>query len=292
MPRGHRTTYRSILTVLLLGLFAGTASAEPPKQIMFPVIGPVQYTNDFGAPRSGHSHRGNDLMAARKAPVVAVEAGRVERPRWSSSDCSLILTGESGTEYWYLHLNNDRTQRDDNGGGCRNGISYARDLRSGMHVRAGQLIGYVGNSGNAGGGSPHLHFELHPEGSGAVSPYKWLRAAPRLLYAVPGSAARVRLALYGNVKEIGMSFGVGVSRIAVSTGWRGTPAIGRVSLSYAEGLVVERQTKPGALDLAPLASARAGEKVSVWTSWFAPTLATQMAGANVLAASKIRLRGL
>ncbi|MBA2615537.1 MAG: M23 family metallopeptidase [Actinobacteria bacterium] len=292
MPRGHRTTSRSILTVLLLGLFAGTASAEPPKQIIFPVIGPVQYTNDFGAPRSGHSHRGNDLMAARKAPVVAVEAGRVDRPSWSSSDCSLILTGRSGTEYWYLHMNNDLTQRDDNRGGCRNGVSFAPDLESGMRVRAGQLIGYVGNSGNAAGGSPHLHFELHPESSGAVSPYKWLRAAPRLLYAAPGSARRVRLALYGNVKEIGTSFGVGVGRIAVSSGWRGIPTITRVSLAYAPGFVVERQTESGAFALAQLTSARAGERVSVWTTWFAPTLATQMAGANVLAASKFRLRGL
>lgn len=292
MPRGRRTTSRSILTLLLLGLLAGTAHAAPPKQIIFPVVGQVQFQNDFGAPRGGHSHRGNDLMAARRAPVVAVEAGRVERPSWSSSECSLILAGRSGTRYWYLHLNNDRTRRDDNRGGCRNGISFAPDLESGMRVRAGQLIGYVGNSGNAAGGLTHLHFELHPEGRGAVSPYKWLRAAPRLLYAAPGSARRVRLALYGSVKEIGASFALGVARIAVSNGWRGVPAINRVSLGYAPGFVVERQTSPGTLRVASLANARAGERVSVWSTWFTPTLATQLAGGNVLAAATIRLRGL
>src|SRR5918998_3976988 len=100
------------------------------------------------------SHRGNDIMADRAAPVVAVEAGRIERPRWSSSDCALILHGESGTDYWYLHLNNDKTRRDDNRGGCKNGVSFARDLRDDMKVRAGQLIGYVGKSGNAAGGAP------------------------------------------------------------------------------------------------------------------------------------------
>jgi hypothetical protein len=292
MPRGHRTTSRSILTVLLLGLFAGTAHAEPPKQIIFPVVGPVQFENDFGAPRGSRSHRGNDIMAARKAPVVAVEAGRIHRPSWSSSDCALILEGASGTKYWYLHLNDDRTRRDDNRGGCRNGVSFAPDLRSGMRVRAGQLIGYVGNSGNAAGGSPHLHFELHPEGSGAVAPYRWLTAAPRLLFAVPGTARRVRLALFGSVKEVGDTFSVQPRRVAVSAGWRGTSAIPSISLAYAPGFIVERQAKPsGVATAATIASARSGERVSVWTTWFAPTLATQLAGANALAAAKIRLRG-
>ena len=291
MPRGHRTTSRSILTVLLLGLLAGTANAEPPKQIIFPVVGPVQFQNDFGAPRGSRSHRGNDIMAARKAPVVAVEAGRIERPSWSSSDCALILRGDSGTEYWYLHLNDDRTRRDDNRGGCKNGVSFAPDLRNGMRVRAGQLVGYVGNSGNAAGGSPHLHFELHPEGSGAVSPHRWLTAAPRLLYAVPGNARRVRLALFGSVKKVGDTFSVSPARVATSAGWRGKAAIAKVSLSYAPGFLVERLTKPGAVSLASVTAARSGERVSVWTTWFTPTLATQLAGANVLAAAKIRLRG-
>src|SRR5918998_274055 len=78
MPRGHRTTSRSILTLLVLGLLAGTANAAPPKQILFPVVGPAKFQNDFGAPRGGgRSHRGNDIMADRAAPVVAVEAGRI-----------------------------------------------------------------------------------------------------------------------------------------------------------------------------------------------------------------------
>lgn len=292
MPRGHRTTSRSILTVLLLGLLAGTANAEPPKQIVFPVVGAAQFQDDFGAPRGSRSHQGNDIMAQRRAPVVAVEAGRIERPSWSSSDCALILRGESGTEYWYLHLNNDRTRRDDNRGGCRNGVSYAPDLRNGMRVRAGQLVGFVGNSGNAGGGAPHLHFELHPDGNRAVSPHKWLKSAPRLLYAVPGNARRIRLALFGSVTTIGKTLSVNPARVAVSTGWQGKPIIPTVSLGYAPGFTVERLVKPGALAATALTAAQAGERVSVWTTFFAPTLATQLAGANALAAEKIRLRGL
>ncbi len=291
MPRGHRTTARSTLLVLLAGLLAGTANAATPKQIVFPVVGPVSYTDDFGDRRGGRSHQGNDIMAGWKQPVVAVEAGRVEQPSWSSSDCALILHGRSGTDYWYLHLNNDRTRRDDDDGGCRNRVSYARDFRSGMRVRAGQLIGYVGNSGNAAGGATHLHFELHPEGGRAVSPYRWLKTAPRLLYAVAGNRPQVRLAFYGSLTGIAETLGVAPTRVAVSRGWRGRSALKRVSLRYAPGFVVERKSEPGALTLAALRSAQVGERVTVWTAWFAPNLASQLGGASALAAERLRLRG-
>ena len=294
MPRGHRTTARTILTLLLLGLLAGTANAAPPKQILFPVVGQTAFTDDFGAPRGSRSHQGNDLMAARGTPVVAVEAGVVRKHRtgWGG-DCMLYLDGRSGTTYYYIHLNNDLTRRNDNrASDCRNGVAYAPGLRATQRVRAGQLIGYVGDSGNADGGSPHLHFELHPEGGGAVSPYRWLKAAPRLLYAVPTSVRRVRLALYGTVKTMDPILTVDVNRIAVSRGWRGTPAVRRIALSLAPDVVIERLTKAGEVGVAALPTAAAGERVSVWTSWFPPTLATQLAGGAVLAAERIRLRGL
>ncbi len=293
MPRGHRTTARSILTLLLLGLLAGTANAAPPKQILFPVVGAVTFTDDFGAPRGSRSHQGNDLMAARGTPVVAVEDGVVRKHRTGrGGDCMLYLDGASGTTYYYIHLNNDLTRKDDNrASDCRNGVAYARGLRDTQRVRAGQLIGYVGNSGNAAGGAPHLHFELHPEGGGAVSPYRWLKAAPRLLYAVAGPVRRVRLALYGTVKTIDTTITVDLTGIGVSTGWRGKPAIRRVALSFTSELVIERLGEAGALRAAALASAVPGERITVWTSRFAPSLATQLAGANVLAAERIRLRG-
>src|SRR5215211_6776578 len=124
MPSRHRTTARSLLTLLALWVSVGTANAAVPR-LDFPVVGNVSYTDDFGDPRAGHTHQGNDIMAARKTPVVAVERGRVYRPSWSSSDCTLIIKGASGTEYWYLHLNNDLTMGNDNDGGCKNGVSFA-----------------------------------------------------------------------------------------------------------------------------------------------------------------------
>jgi hypothetical protein len=291
MPRGHRTTSRSILTVLLLGLFAGTAHAEPPKQIIFPVVGPVQFENDFGAPRGSRSHRGNDVMAARKAPVVAVEAGRVHRPSWSSSDCALILEGASGTEYWYLHLND--VPKSGGRGGCVPGVAYAPNFKSGMRVRAGQLVGYVGDSGNARGTGTHLHFEVRPGGNGAVSPYALLKKAPRLLYAVPGDVERVRLALFGSVVPTvePEAFRMKVATIAVANGWRGKAVRRTVKLGLAPNVVVERKNARGLVAPGAMTTAVAGEQVTVWTPWFTPTLATQVAAPNALAAERIRLRG-
>ena len=89
----------------------------------------VSYVDDFGDPRPQGRHEGNDIMAAKRSPVVAVEAGRVEKwGRSSRGGCMLYLYGRSGTTYMYIHLNNDRTLKNDNRGGCRNGIAYAPGL--------------------------------------------------------------------------------------------------------------------------------------------------------------------
>ncbi len=149
--------------------------------MLFPVIGPVTYSDDFGDPRWQGGHEGNDIVADWRAPVVAVEAGRVVFwTRSASAGCMLYLYGKSGTSYRYIHLNNDLTARNDNRGGCVPGVSFAPGLRDGQDVRAGQLIGYVGDSGDADGIHPHLHFEVHPDDGAAVSPYRFLKRAEPL----------------------------------------------------------------------------------------------------------------
>ena len=165
--RRHRTTARGVLLLLFLLGVAGSASAATPKgsvpTLIFPVAGATKYIDDFGQARPGGPHQGNDLMAAKKTPVVAVEPGKIKFWTTSASaGCMLYLYGDSGTTYFYIHLNNDLTMKNDNRGKCVPGVAYARGLRDGAKVQAGQMIGYVGDSGDANGIASHLHFEVHP----------------------------------------------------------------------------------------------------------------------------------
>ena len=110
-------------------------------------------------------------MAPRRALAVATEAGKVKF--WTHSataGCMLYLYGKSGTTYLYIHLNNDLTDHNDNRGKCVAGTSYAPGLKNGAKVQAGQLLGFVGDSGDANGIATHLHFEVHPHDGGATQP--------------------------------------------------------------------------------------------------------------------------
>src|SRR6478672_3273127 len=184
----HRTGARGVLLLICFLGLAGTASGATPQKgsvpaLIFPVAGPTTYVDDFGQARAGGAHQGNDLMAAKKTPAVAVEAGRVKFWTTSASaGCMLYLYGASGTTYLYIHLNNDLTMHNDNRGKCVPGVSYARGLKDGAKVQAGQMIGYVGDSGDANGIASHLHFEVHPGGGSAVSPYPYLQKAQHLLF--------------------------------------------------------------------------------------------------------------
>lgn len=193
----HRLKTRSILLAITVAAMVGAPAhgartrhasvGAAPQTIVFPVVGRVSYSDDFGAPRPQGGHPGNDILAARHAPVVAAEAGRVVF--WTTSPsagCMLYLHGQSGTTYQYIHLNNDLTRRNDNRGSCVAGVAYAAGLEDGDEVWAGELIGYVGDSGDADGKHPHLHFELHPGDGPAVSPYPWLLRAERLAHPTPG----------------------------------------------------------------------------------------------------------
>ena len=95
-------------------------------------------------------------MADWRAPVVAVEDGKVSFFYAGSSrgGCLLYLYGKSGTTYMYIHLNNDLTARSEDRGGCKEGVAYAPGLRDGQKVKAGQLLAYVGDSGDAEGIHP------------------------------------------------------------------------------------------------------------------------------------------
>jgi hypothetical protein len=194
MRRPRTTARRAFFLLLLFALVVGTAaaSARKPPRLIFPVLGRAAYIDDFGSPRAQGPHQGIDIMAPRKAIALAAEAGRVKF--WSGAGCMLYLLGSSGTKYMYIHLNNDLTRRNDNRGKCVPGTAYAPNLKDGAKVSAGQPIGFVGDSGDADGIHPHLHFEVHPGGGAAVNPYPYLQNAQRLLFAAaPGTPFTLEL---------------------------------------------------------------------------------------------------
>jgi murein DD-endopeptidase MepM/ murein hydrolase activator NlpD len=126
----------------------------------FPVAGKHTYYDDFGEPRGQGPHQGNDIMAARGTPVVAVADGAIERLSRVESGLGGItiwLRDTAGNTYFYAHLN-----------------EILPGIEAGTRVSVGQQLATVGNTGDARFGATHLHFELHPGGGGAVSPYQEL----------------------------------------------------------------------------------------------------------------------
>ncbi|MCC6222839.1 MAG: M23 family metallopeptidase [Thermoleophilia bacterium] len=330
----HRTVARAALTLALAWALAGTAQAgvtAPAKakspEIVFPIVGPATYRDDFGDPRGSRTHAGNDLVSTWRAPVVAVEAGKVTI--WTSSasaGCMLYLHAASGAEYLYIHLNNDLTADRDDRGGCKPGVAYAPGLRDGQRVRQGELIGYVGDSGDAAGLEYHLHFEYHPRGGDAVSPYRLLRRAEKLLFALPeselgrGAAGAATLTLAGKVRAVEPAEGEGeasgsgegestgpeppppppserrqqavlltvdVTSIRLSGGER-FEVTRRVTLLLPADATLERARKNGAARLDDLV---AGARVTVTTAPVEFSLETQRARPGTLSAARVVVRG-
>jgi murein DD-endopeptidase MepM/ murein hydrolase activator NlpD len=129
---------------------------------VFPVLGPASFASTWGAPRSGgRRHKGNDIMAPCGARAVAAVDGTITRlASHGRGGIMLWLTGRNGDDYFYAHMR-----------------GYAPGMRQGKAVKAGEVIAYVGNTGNARGGPCHIHWEYHPRGGAAVDPYRLLRSA-------------------------------------------------------------------------------------------------------------------
>ncbi len=136
----------------------------------------VQFSDTWGAPRSGgRRHKGTDIMSPKGTWIVAVDDGIVERLDWNRlSGWNIMIRHADGWTSHYLHLNNDTTGTDDGQGGPE--AAFAEGLEVGSFVKAGEVIGFVGDSGNAEHAGSHTHFELHVDGR-KVNPYPFLKEA-------------------------------------------------------------------------------------------------------------------
>jgi murein DD-endopeptidase MepM/ murein hydrolase activator NlpD len=140
---------------------------------VFPVYGNSSYADTYGALRSdvpGGWHHGDDIFAALGAPVLAVEHGTVFSVGWNKvGGWRLWLRDDRGNEFYYAHLS-----------------AYSPFAVNGAIVSAGDVLGFVGNTGDAQGTPYHCHFEVHPAQllglgyDGAVDPTKYLDAWRRL----------------------------------------------------------------------------------------------------------------
>ena len=155
--------------------------ADVVRLMRFPAEGEVTVDDTFGACRGTdceRRHMGNDLFGPKLTPLVAAQAGRVTWFRSNASGTAgngVGITDAEGWRYLYLHINNDTPGTDD--GANPPEWRFAPGIGPDSTVDAGDLIGYLGDSGNAETTPPHLHFELRtPEGE-TIDPYPSLQAA-------------------------------------------------------------------------------------------------------------------
>jgi peptidoglycan hydrolase-like protein with peptidoglycan-binding domain len=170
----------TLLTSVLVGTAFAVDLGEPVAyDLTFPVDGPHYFSDTFWAGRSHGFHEGQDIMAEKMVPVVAVADGVVRLVNWTSAQtmdpdrcCSLVLRHDDGWESWYIHLDNDTPGTDDG-----EGWGIVEGVTPGTRVTAGQHIGWVGDSGNAEDVAPQLHYELRDPSGTIVNPYRALVAA-------------------------------------------------------------------------------------------------------------------
>jgi murein DD-endopeptidase MepM/ murein hydrolase activator NlpD len=139
-----------------------------PGHYVFPVNGGASYVDTYGGVRNDIYdgwHHGDDLFASLGTPVVAVANGTLSLVGWNElGGWRLWLTDGEGNSFYYAHL-----------------AGYSRWILDHPHVKAGQVVGFLGRTGDAFTTDPHLHFEIHPHlylklgYDGAVDPTTYLQ---------------------------------------------------------------------------------------------------------------------
>lgn len=158
LPQIRRSPARSTTVLYETLKSLAQKGLSPDKAILkvaapFPVAGRSKFSHDWGFPRytpTPHLHQGTDIFAASGTPIVSSESGKIlKKGATGAGGISVWIAADTGTAYYYAHLQ-----------------SWVKGLTVGQRVEKGSIIGFVGDSGNAEGTDPHLHFEIHPAGRG------------------------------------------------------------------------------------------------------------------------------
>jgi len=157
----NATSAVDLPTAIALGVLPDLATLGIPKINVFPSQGRCSFSDSWHAPRPGNRlHIGVDIVGPKGLALYAVVDGTITKMYGADSSLSgnaLRLTGADKTYFFYAHLD-----------------SFAPGITVGSTVRAGQIIGYMGSTGNSG--VNHLHFEVHPGGGDAINPYPVVKA--------------------------------------------------------------------------------------------------------------------
>lgn len=166
---------------------AAVAPADLVVDLTFPAERGGRYSDDYTQARSsGRTHCATDILGAKHSGVFAAVGGTITFMPTTKPSYGYMITvqGDDGRKYNYIHMNDDNPGTNDDAAGPER--AYAPWLSKGVRVVRGQLLGYLGDSGNAKG-TPHLHFEVHDAayqnapcetgGISRVNPYRSLRQA-------------------------------------------------------------------------------------------------------------------
>jgi hypothetical protein len=232
-------------------------------------------------------------MSVRHQPAIAFVAGRVQTyvpsPGSPTGTCMLYLHAKNGMTYVYIHLNNDLGPKNDNKGHCKGGVSWPSGI-NGDRVRRGELVGFVGDSGDANGIQPHLHFEVRKPSGRAINPFSHLKKSKHLLF--PRTPADSKVTLKGTkvLDKTADSITVRTKRIVVPSLDLDYLYARKVTLSTSDA-TVRRKSESGSLSATMLSDAKVGERARIVTTAFDPTWARLRATPNALAVESLLLLG-
>jgi hypothetical protein len=205
------------------------------RDIVFPLVGVNRYQPGFGDCRDNCSREqhGIDIMTYgwKGIPIVAAHDGRIRTVRDDGEWCNVEITSSDGWYTRYVHMNNDTPGYDDSDFECS-----VPGIFRGARVEAGQIIGWIGDSGNAEFTPPHLHFEIRMPNGLPVDPYRSLKSAERIDYQrtldedVVGTAAQIATYAY--------SAGSGAVNIMATTDYALLQAGGFTTLSFSIPLLL------------------------------------------------------